>query len=169
MMKIALMSDTHSYFDERFYRLFADVDEIWHAGDLGDIAVLENLRAFKPTVAVYGNIDDYKIRTELKETERFTRDGADVLMTHIGGYPGKYVPRVKAMLDANAPQIFISGHSHILKVIYDKKYNLLHLNPGACGISGFHHVRTALIFAIDNGAVKDMKVIELGPRADVKK
>lgn len=168
MKKIALISDTHSYFDERFYQLFADTDEIWHAGDLGDIAVLERLQAFKPTKAVFGNIDDYKVRSELNETERFMCDGVDVLMTHIGGYPGKYVPWVKEVMATNPPKLFISGHSHILKVIYDKKFGALHLNPGACGISGFHLVRTALRFDIDKGVIKNMNIIEFGPRQSDK-
>ncbi|MCG8581858.1 MAG: metallophosphatase family protein [Bacteroidales bacterium] len=165
MTKIGLLSDTHSYLDERFVELFKDVDEIWHAGDIGDIRVLDKLRAFKTVRAVYGNIDGLDIRQELKAHERFMCEDVDVWMTHIGGYPGKYDNLVKGKIYTNPPKLFISGHSHILKVMYDKKLDLLHLNPGACGISGFHAVRTALRFAIDNESIKDMEVIELGPKS----
>ncbi|MBP5365780.1 MAG: metallophosphoesterase family protein [Bacteroidales bacterium] len=164
MKKIGLISDTHNYFDDRFHRLFADVDEIWHAGDVGDMATLEAIRRFKPLRAVYGNIDGTEVRHQLKETERFTCEGADILMTHIGGYPGRYEPRILEIMRTNAPAVFIAGHSHILKVIYDKKYSYLHLNPGACGLSGFHTIRTALRFAIDGGEVKQMEILELGAR-----
>ncbi|MBS2210826.1 metallophosphoesterase family protein [Carboxylicivirga mesophila] len=165
MTRIGLLSDTHSYLDERFKELFKDVDEIWHAGDIGDIRVLDQLRQLKPVRAVYGNIDGTDLRQELKAHERFMCEEVDVWMTHIGGYPGKYDSLIKGQIYAHPPKLFISGHSHILKVIYDKKLELLHLNPGACGISGFHSVRTALRFAIDGAAIKDMEVIELGPKA----
>ncbi len=164
MTRIGLLSDTHSYLDERFTEFFKDVDEIWHAGDIGDIRVLDSLRQLKPVRAVYGNIDGADIRQELNAHERFVCEDMDVWMTHIGGYPGKYDSLVKGTIYTNPPQLFIAGHSHILKVIYDKKLELLHLNPGACGISGFHAVRTALRFAIDGSEVKDMEVIELGPK-----
>ncbi|WP_439184777.1 metallophosphoesterase family protein [Carboxylicivirga taeanensis] len=159
------MSDTHSYLDERFSELFKDVDEIWHAGDIGDIRVLDELRKLKKVRAVYGNIDGTTIRQELKAHERFKCEEVEVWMTHIGGYPGKYDNMVKATLYSRPPKLFISGHSHILKVMYDKQLELLHLNPGAAGISGFHAVRTALRFAIDGEQIKDMEVIELGPKA----
>lgn len=164
MTNIGLLSDTHSYFDERFYELFKNVDEIWHAGDLGDPKVLEKLEAFKPCRAVYGNIDGTLLRHELNEHERFQCEEVDVWMTHIGGYPGKYDNRVKGELYRNPPRLFISGHSHILKVIYDDQLDLLHMNPGAAGISGFHTVRTALRFSIDGTAIKNLEVIELGPK-----
>lgn len=164
MKHIGLISDTHSFLDPRFERLFAYVDEVWHAGDIGDMRVLDKLRSFKTLRAVYGNIDDRLIRCELRETERFNCEGVDVLMTHIGGYPGKYSPLVREIMSTNPPQIMVAGHSHILKVIFDHKHNCLHLNPGACGMSGFHQVRTALRFAIDNGEVRDMEIIELGAR-----
>ncbi len=134
MTRIGLISDTHSFFDERFKELFKEVDEIWHAGDIGDIKVLDRLKEFKKVRAVWGNIDDRVIRQELNEHERFRCEQVDVWMTHIGGYPGKYFVGIKNELAKNPPQLFISGHSHILKVIYDKQFNLLHLNPGAVGI-----------------------------------
>jgi len=165
MTRIGLISDTHSYLDERFAELFKDVDEVWHAGDIGDIRVLDKLRAFKKVRAVYGNIDGLEIRQELEENNRFMCEQVDVWITHIGGYPGRYDNLVKGTIFTQPPKLFISGHSHILKVMYDKKLDLLHLNPGACGISGFHAVRTALRFAIDGENIKDMEVIELGPKA----
>ena len=164
MTRIGLLSDTHSYLDERITELFKDVDEIWHAGDIGDIRVLDRLRAFKPVRAVFGNIDGADIRMELNAHERFLCEEVDVWITHIGGYPGKYDQLVKAAIVRKPPQLFIAGHSHILKVMYDQQLELLYLNPGACGISGFHAVRTALRFAIDGKAIKDMEVIELGPK-----
>lgn len=164
MKRIGLLSDTHSYFDARFKELFKDVDEIWHAGDLGDIKVLDEMRAFKPVRAVYGNIDDSVIRQELDEVFEFECEGVQVYLIHIGGYPGKYEKRVKAELIKKKPKLFITGHSHILKVMYDKNLDLLHLNPGAAGRSGFHAVRTALRFTIDGDDIKDMEVIELGPK-----
>ena len=133
MTRIGLISDTHSYFDPRFKELFANCNEIWHAGDIGDMKVLDAMQDFKPTRAVYGNIDDAVIRRTLKEHLRFECDGVDVWITHIGGYPGRYDGRVKAGLFKNPPKLFIAGHSHILKVIYDDKLNCLHINPGAAG------------------------------------
>jgi len=159
------MSDTHSYLDERFTDLFSEVDEIWHAGDIGDIRVLDQLRQIKPVKAVYGNIDGLDIRQELKAHQRFMCEEVDVWMTHIGGYPGKYDNLVKGTIYTKPPKLFVAGHSHILKVMYDKQLDLLHLNPGACGISGFHAVRTALRFSIDGANIKDMEVIELGPKS----
>ena len=164
MTKIGLISDTHNHFDPRFYELFKDVDQIWHAGDVGDVAVLDAMAAFKPYKAVYGNIDGTSIRHQLTEHLRFQCEGVDVWMTHIGGYPGKYAPGISGVMKVDAPKLFICGHSHILKVIYDKKYGCLHMNPGACGLSGFHHVRTALRFAIDGVDIKNLEVIELGTR-----
>lgn len=161
MTKIGLLSDTHSHFDPRFIELFKDCDEIWHAGDIGDIKVLDKLQKLKPTKAVFGNIDDAIIRRTVNENERFTMDGVDVWITHIGGYPGKYDKRIKTELLKNPPDLFIAGHSHILKVIYDDKLQCLHVNPGAAGISGFHAVRTAIRFCLDKGKIKDLEIIEL--------
>ncbi len=168
MTRIGLLSDTHSFFDPKFKELFAECDEIWHAGDIGDIKVLDEMKDFKPTRAVYGNIDDAVIRRCLNEHERFQCEGVDVWITHIGGYPGKYDRRVKHELFKNPPKLFIAGHSHILKVIYDDQLNLLHINPGAAGRSGFHAVRTAIRFVIDKGDIKDLEVIELANKASIK-
>ena len=163
-MKIGLISDTHAYLDPRLFELFADVDEIWHAGDIGSMEVLESLRRFKPLRAVYGNIDGAEMRYNLNEIERFTVWGVEVLLMHIGGYPGKYSAKALIKLAQKPPQVLVCGHSHILKVIFDKQYNCLHLNPGACGRFGFHVVRTALRFSINDGKIEDMEVIELGQR-----
>ncbi|NPA37555.1 MAG: metallophosphoesterase family protein [Chlorobi bacterium] len=164
MIKIGLLSDTHSFFDSRFFELFKDVDEIWHAGDIGNLEVLEQIENFKKTRAVYGNIDGSELRRWLNRDERFMCEGVDVWMTHIGGYPGRYDRSVKEKILANPPKLFISGHSHILKVMYDKKLDLLHINPGAAGKYGFHKIRTAVRFAIDGEAIKDLEVIELENR-----
>ncbi len=161
MTKIGLISDTHSWFDPRFYDLFKDVDEIWHAGDIGDTRVLEKIEAFKPFRAVYGNIDGTELRKELRLHERFICEGMDVWMTHIGGYPGRYDRLVKTEIQLNPPDLFICGHSHVLKVMNDKKLNLLHMNPGAAGRYGFHAVRTAIRFSIDKSVIKNLEVIEL--------
>ncbi len=162
MKKIGLLSDTHNYWDEKYEHYFADCDEIWHAGDIGSLALAQQFESLKSFRAVYGNIDDFATRQAFPEISRFTLEGVDVLMTHIGGYPGKYDPRIRAKLFAKPPQLFISGHSHILKVIYDKKLACLHMNPGAAGKYGFHQVRTLLRFALDNGNIRDLEVIEIG-------
>ena len=164
MQRIGLISDTHGYFDPGFYKLFSEVDQIWHAGDIGSEEVLDAMEAFRPVRAVYGNIDGAVIRRRLKETLRFSCEGVEVLMTHIGGYPGNYSPTIKQEVFKNPPKLFISGHSHILKVMNDASLGLLHLNPGAAGKYGFHTVRTALRFLLDAGAVKEMEVIELAAR-----
>ena len=161
MTRIGLISDTHSFFDPRLFELFSKVDEIWHAGDLGDVKVLDAMAGFKPYKAVYGNIDGTVIRRQLKRDEYFKCEEVQVWMTHIGGYPGKYESRVRKELAQRKSDLFITGHSHILKVMYDNKYDLLHLNPGAIGRSGFHRVRTALRFCIDGKDIKDMEIIEL--------
>lgn len=161
MTRIGLLSDTHSYWDERYLKYFEPCDQIWHAGDIGSTEIVERLEAFRPLKAVYGNIDGQDIRRLFPEIARFTVDGADVLMKHIGGYPGKYDASIRSTLFANPPRLFISGHSHILKVKYDKSLNLLHINPGAAGIYGFHTVRTLVRFCIDNGSFSDLEVIEL--------
>lgn len=161
MKKIGLLSDTHSYWDDRYKAYFADCDEIWHAGDIGNMDVANKLKAFKPFRAVYGNIDGQDVRLEYPEFLRFNIENVDVLMTHIGGYPGKYDPKVRQILQIKPPKLFICGHSHILKVIFDKKYNCLDINPGAAGKYGFHKVRTLLRFVLEEGNIKDLEVIEL--------
>lgn len=161
MTRIGLLSDTHGYWDERYLKYFEPCDQIWHAGDIGSMEIVERLEAFRPLKAVYGNIDGQDMRRLFPEIARFTVDGADVLMKHIGGYPGKYDASIRSTLFANPPRLFISGHSHILKVEYDKSLNLLHINPGAAGIYGFHTVRTLVRFCIDNGSFSDLEVIEL--------
>lgn len=161
MTRIGLLSDTHGYWDERYLKYFEPCDQIWHAGDIGSMEIVERLEAFRPLKAVYGNIDGQDMRRLFPEIARFTVNGADVLMKHIGGYPGKYDASIRSTLFANPPRLFISGHSHILKVKYDKSLNLLHINPGAAGIYGFHTVRTLVRFCIDNGSFSDLEVIEL--------
>lgn len=161
MTRIGLLSDTHGYWDERYLKYFEPCDQIWHAGDIGSMEIVERLEAFRPLKAVYGNIDGQDMRRLFPEIARFTVDGADVLMKHIGGYPGKYDASIRSTLFVNPPRLFISGHSHILKVKYDKSLNLLHINPGAAGIYGFHTVRTLVRFCIDNGSFSDLEVIEL--------
>jgi uncharacterized protein len=162
MKKIGLMSDTHSYLDQKIYDYFKDVDEIWHAGDIGSEAVADALEKFKPLRAVYGNIDGQAIRARYPEHLRFDTEGVSVWMTHIGGYPGKYPARIKE--DLENYDLFICGHSHILKIMPDKTYNLLHINPGACGNEGFHKMKTIVRFDIDNGRFLNMEVVELGAR-----
>lgn len=164
MKQIGLLSDTHSYWDERFNQYFADCDEIWHAGDIGSLEVIERLNKICPVRAVYGNIDGQNIRTVFPEVNRFTIENTTVLIKHIGGYPGKYDKSVKHLLLEEPPQLFISGHSHILKVLFDKKLNLLHINPGAAGKYGFHTIRTIVRFKIDNGNFTDLEVIELSDK-----
>ncbi|UTW66265.1 metallophosphoesterase family protein [bacterium SCSIO 12643] len=164
MTKIGLLSDTHSYIDPKVYKYFEHVDEIWHAGDIGTIEVTDQLSEFKPVRAVYGNIDNHVIRAQFKEVEVFELDGVKVLMIHIGGYPKRYVPQVKQLLLKEKPDLFICGHSHILKVIYDKELQLLHLNPGAAGFHGFHKIKTLLRFELNSGKIENLEIIELGPR-----
>ena len=148
--------------DERILHYANEADEIWHAGDIGNLEVTDKLEALKPLKAVYGNIDNAKIRKEFPLNNRFMCEGIDVWITHIGGYPGKYSPAVKEEIKKNPPKIFISGHSHILKVMNDKNLNLLHMNPGAAGKQGFHKKRTMLRFKIDGKEISDLEVIELG-------
>ena len=164
MKKIGLMSDTHGYVDPKVYKYFSEVDEIWHAGDIGTLDVIDELRKFKPFRGVYGNIDGAEIRTELKEFERFTCEGVEVLMTHIGGKPGKYYPKAMKALQEKSPKLFICGHSHILLVKMDPQFNMLWMNPGACGFKGFHDVKTLLRFSITGAKIHDLEVIEIGKR-----
>ena len=161
MKKIILLSDTHSALDERFLPHLEDANEIWHAGDIGDIEVLENLEKTTKVRAVYGNIDNHIIRSATKEFINFKCEKVNVLITHIGGYPGKYAKGIKEKIQKVRPKLFICGHSHILKVIFDKKFNLLHMNPGAAGNYGVHKVKTILKFKIDKENITDLKVIEL--------
>ncbi len=164
-MKIGLLSDTHGYLDDAVLKHFEKCDEIWHAGDFGSMEVIEELEAFKPLRAVYGNIDDKDIRLKFPEHLRFHSEQVDVWMTHIGGYPGKYSPLVKPEILNNPPKLFITGHSHILKVQFDPKLQLLHLNPGAAGKQGWHQIRTAMRFEINGDKIENLEVIELGSRA----
>ena len=166
-MKIGLLSDTHSYLDPKIFTVFARCDEIWHAGDIGNIKVLEELQEFKVVRAVYGNIDDAVVRVETREWLDFTVEGMHILMTHIGGYPGRYARGVRSILEEKSPDLFICGHSHILKVIYDKQLSLLHMNPGAAGKHGMHRIRTALRFDLLDGKVKNPEIIELGLRGSL--
>lgn len=160
LKKILLLSDTHSYIDERIISYAKEVDEIWHAGDIGNIDIIKQLESIKPVRAVYGNIDDQEIRTIYPLNNRFTIEGIDVWITHIGGYPGKYNPKIKTEIMNNPPNVFICGHSHILKVMPDKKLGLIHLNPGAIGKHGFQQVRTMLRFQVSLGKIQKLEVIE---------
>lgn len=162
MKIIGLLSDTHSFLDERVFTHFKDCDEIWHAGDIGDIDVADRLKEFKPFRAVFGNIDGKDVRRQYPENLRFEMEGVDVWMTHIGGYPGRYSALIKKELYKNPPKLFICGHSHILKVQYDPALKLLHLNPGAAGKQGWQTVSTLMRFKLDKGEIKDLEVIELG-------
>ncbi|MDX1333802.1 MAG: metallophosphoesterase family protein [Robiginitalea sp.] len=164
MTKILLLSDTHSHIDDRILSYASEVDEVWHAGDIGDLKVTDALKEVKPVRGVYGNIDGALVRREFPLDNRFACEGVDVWITHIGGYPGRYQKRVREVMQENPPKLFICGHSHILKVQYDKKFDLLHMNPGACGKAGFHKVRTMLRFAIDGKEISDLEVVELGKR-----
>jgi putative phosphoesterase len=164
MTKILLLSDSHSYMDDRILEYAGQADEIWHGGDFGSFEIIERLEKMKPLKGVYGNIDNAKIRSEFPEVNRFFCENVEVLMIHIGGYPGKYSPLAKENIAEKAPKLFISGHSHILKVMFDQKNNLLHLNPGACGKQGWHKMRTMMRFVIDDTEIKDLEVIELGPK-----
>ncbi|CAM1339491.1 metallophosphoesterase family protein [Tenacibaculum aestuarii] len=165
MKKILLLSDTHSFIDDQILKFVKQADEVWHAGDIGDLHVTDMIKDVKPLRAVYGNIDDNKARAEFPLDNRFLVEGVSVWITHIGGYPNKYNQRVREELNRNPPKLFICGHSHILKVQYDKRLNLLHLNPGAAGKHGFHKVRTMLRFEIDKGEIKNMEIIELANRS----
>jgi putative phosphoesterase len=164
MTKIGLISDTHGYLDEAVFRHFATCDEIWHGGDFGSMEVVKALQAFRPLKGVYGNIDGADIRALFPETLRFKCEEVEVVMTHIGGYPGRYSPLIKKELFDTPPQLFICGHSHILKVIFDEKIQCLHMNPGAAGKQGWHKVRTVIRFEVDGKVMKHCEVIELGPK-----
>ena len=158
------MSDTHGTLDELMIKYINTVDEVWHAGDIGNVDVTDSIKKIKPLRAVYGNIDGAELRKEFPLHDRFLLDGVDVWMTHIGGYPGNYSYELRNEIKKNPPKLFISGHSHILKVMNDQKLNLLHMNPGAIGKSGFHKKRTMLRFEISDSTIKNLEVIELGDR-----
>lgn len=160
MTKILLLSDTHSYVDDKILKYVKQADEVWHAGDIGDLRVTDAIEALKPLRAVYGNIDDAKARSHFPLNNRFFCEEVDVLITHIGGYPGRYSPAIREEIYSNPPRLFICGHSHILKVMNDKKRGLLHMNPGAVGKHGFHKVRTMLRFEIDGKEIQNLEVIE---------
>ena len=164
MTKILLLSDTHSYLDDPIVKHANWADEIWHAGDIGSVEVTDKLKTIKPVRAVYGNIDNSEIRSEFPLDNRFEVAGVKVWMTHIGGYPKRYHSRIKKILQTDPPDLFVTGHSHILKVMHDKEFNLLHMNPGAAGKHGFHQIRTMLRFELDLGTIKNLEVIELGRR-----
>lgn len=162
MKKILLLSDTHSYIDEKILKYVKQADEVWHAGDIGDLSVTDAIKKLKPLRAVYGNIDNTEARMEFPLNNRFMCEGIDVWITHIGGYPGKYNLAIRQEIYANPPKIFICGHSHILKVMPDKTTGLLHMNPGAAGKHGFQQVRTMLRFEIDGEKIQNLEVIEFG-------
>jgi len=164
MTKILLLSDTHGHLDATILKYVAKADEVWHAGDIGNLEVTDTLARMKPIRAVYGNIDNHLIQKEFPLDQRFMCEGVAVYMTHIGGYPPKYNSRTRKEILENPPNLFISGHSHILKVMMDKKLNVLHMNPGACGRHGFHQLRTMLRFTIDSTEINDLEVVELGKR-----
>ena len=164
MKKILLLSDTHSYIDKQILKFVMQADEVWHAGDIGNLEVTDTIKKHRPLRAVFGNIDDKNARTEFPLDLKFTVEEVSIWMTHIGGYPNKYNQRIREDINLNPPKIFIAGHSHILKVVFDKKLNLLHLNPGAAGNHGFHKIRTMLRFELNAGKIENMEVIELAKR-----
>ena len=168
MKHIGLLSDTHNYLDEAVLNHLHNCDEIWHAGDFGVVAIADKLQSLKPLKGVYGNIDDNEIRSRFTEQLLFNCEGVKVFMKHIGGYPGKYATNVRDIIIKEQPALFISGHSHILKVMYDDKLKCLHMNPGAAGLQGWHTVRTLMRFAIDGKDIKNCEVIELGYKSKQK-
>jgi putative phosphoesterase len=164
MKKILLLSDTHSFIDDQILKFVKQTDEVWHAGDIGDLEVTDTIKKLKPLRAVFGNIYGTDARTEFPLDAKFTVENVAVWITHIGGYPNRYNVRIREEISKNSPKIFISGHSHILKIQYDKKLNLLHLNPGAAGNHGFHNIRTMLRFELEKGEIKNLEIIELATR-----
>ncbi len=160
MIKILLLSDTHSYIDDDILKYVKQADEVWHAGDIGDLKVTDAIKKLKPLKGVFGNIDDTNVRLEFPENNRFMCEDVDVWITHIGGYPGSYNTRIREEIRLHPPKLFICGHSHILKVMPDKKLNLLHMNPGAVGKYGFHKKRTMLRFTIDGSKIDNLEVVE---------
>jgi len=164
MKKILLISDTHSHLDDALMKHIQEADEVWHAGDIGAIELTDKLKSLKPLRAVYGNIDDQLIRNEFPKNLVFNCEEVKVFITHICGQPSNYLKEVKDIIKEEKPKLFICGHSHILKVMYQPQYELLHMNPGACGIHGFHQVKTVLRFVVDGSEIKDLAIIELGKR-----
>ena len=164
MKKILLLSDTHGHLDFKIIKYVNESDEVWHAGDIGKKEILYSLADIKPIKAVYGNIDDKEIRLQTKEFLFFNYEKHKILITHIAGYPEKYNKNANKLISIYKPNILVCGHSHILRVMYDKKHKHLHLNPGAAGISGFHKVRTMLRFQLDSDKVKELEIIEIGKR-----
>lgn len=163
MKRIGILSDTHSCWDERYVTHFKDCDEIWHAGDIGDISIVRRLQEIAPVVrAVSGNIDGGEVRRSCREVEQFEIEDVKVQLRHIGGYPGKYAPGVEQSLIYGKIGLMVCGHSHILKVMYDQRLNMLHINPGAAGTHGWQRERTLIKLSIDNGNMRDLEVIELG-------
>ncbi len=165
-MKVGLISDTHGFLDKKVFHYFKEVDEIWHAGDIGTEDILSKLLEFKPTIAVWGNIDGGKLRVSCKEGEIFERGGVRVLITHIAGKPPRYNREVLSLVKKYQPKLLVCGHSHILKVMPDKENDLLFMNPGAAGRHGFHKVRTLLRFELVDSEIKNLEVVELGPRSE---
>ncbi len=161
MRRVGILSDTHGYWGNDLEEFFGECDELWHAGDIGNIETARAISAFRPLKGVHGNIDDYMLRLEFPEFLRFQCEEVDVLITHIGGYPGRYDRKALSIFQAKPPQLFICGHSHILKVMYDHKYQFLHINPGAAGKSGLHSLRTAVRFTIDGANMKDLEILEI--------
>ncbi|MBW6499576.1 MAG: metallophosphatase family protein [Bacteroidales bacterium] len=160
MKRIGILSDTHGFVHPELPRIFEACDEIWHAGDFGNFAVAEALQAIKPLKGVFGNIDGQEVRISFPKYQRFMCEEVDVLMTHIGGYPGHYSPDVRQMLIVKPPKLFVCGHSHILKVMFDKRFNMLTINPGAAGKSGFHKTITMIRFTIDGADIRELEVVE---------
>ncbi|MBX3164651.1 MAG: metallophosphoesterase family protein [Bacteroidetes bacterium] len=165
MKKILLISDTHGYLEPKLIKHIQQADEVWHAGDIGTLQLCQEIEKLKPLKAVWGNIDGADLRSTYLENLIFDCENVNVFITHIGGYPNKYPAKIKQLLIEHKPNLFICGHSHILKVMFDKELNLLHINPGAAGVHGFHHVKTAVRFEIDKNEIKNLAVIELGKRA----
>lgn len=164
MLKIGLLSDTHGYLDPGIFKYLDTCDEIWHAGDIGTVEITDKLSSLKPLRAVYGNIDGGILRKQFKQYLLFTLEGVSVLITHIGGAAGSYTPYSLELISKHKPKLFICGHSHILKVMYDNKNELLYMNPGAAGNQGFHKIKTLLRFELINGNIKNLEAIELGHR-----
>ena len=167
MKKILLLSDTHGYLDQKIIKYIKNTDEVWHAGDIGSADVTDEISKLKPLRGVYGNIDGQELRSQFPVNQIFSCQGVKVVMTHIGGHPGKYNPEVKKLILEEKPKLYICGHSHILKVIQDRKNNLLHMNPGASGIQGFHKLRTLLRFELNQGKIENLEAVELGKRGSL--
>jgi putative phosphoesterase len=167
LKKILQLSDTHGLLDQKIIKYIDGVDEVWHAGDIGSTAVADGISSLRTLKGVYGNIDSPELRKQFPENQIFLCEGVKVLMTHIGGYPGRYSPKLKKLILEKKPQLYICGHSHILKVVQDRKNNLLHMNPGACGVHGFHQIRTLLRFELNQGKIEKIEAIELGQRGSL--